>query len=718
MIRFVLFALLFAAQSGWAQSEKAGWIDSSHEVFLPASLGKTAAGFRDYPLFWWNFVVVDKTPESDITQVCERLDIHWQTDILKLPCAMSAKDVEQLTRDWLEDTPRRAPLPSDLEKKMALAMTKASLPLPEGFLKLLRKDPLNALGELNKQVSERVRFREPMKQGMIFDPAGTRVMIPVQFSFAPSSNERTRVLNNRLKEMCSGIPGCEKISLYGPHAGALENEDRIHMDLKSVSIAGILGALLLAGFIFMTGRWRLVLLLPILGVGVFLAAVMTAILFGSIHGITLAFGPGIIGLALDYGVHAVFLDPRSKATWRSNLAGLLTTLAILIILIFSQVPLLRQLMVFSVLGLCLSFLLFFVILRRWPQIFITQAYAFTPGSWRPGEWVALALVCLSPLVFFNGVELGVQKMNYESARTLETRKWFVETAGLNNPFWINENENDALTSSHLTRQWAEANGFEYEGLAAYLPTTEIQTTNLLSWRELLCPQRSRKFSPEAERFFQPFFAGTNCEKLIPRDLGSEPPAYAADFASRGRWVSLLFPKEGAQVEALKKQFPGAHTPREMFEAFPRVFLFELGWMVPLALIAALAFLWRHFRSKQETFYAVVPFLAGLGCYGLTALVLSQPLSFISLIGLLMVFGFSLDYGIFVVDLLKSRNEGAHGVWSALSVCSFSTLLGFAPLMFAEHPVLFDLGLTLFCGSLGTYLGTFWGIPKLYRKARA
>ncbi len=92
-----------------------------------------------------------------------------------------------------------------------------------------------------------------------------------------------------------------------------------------------------------------------------------------------------------------------------------------------------------------------------------------------------------------------------------------------------------------------------------------------------------------------------------------------------------------------------------------------------------------------------------------------PLSFISLIGLLMVFGFSLDYGIFVVDLMRHRNEGKFGVWSALGVCSFSAVAGFAPLVFAGHPVLNDLGQILLWGSVGTFIGTFWGIPGLYRR---
>jgi hypothetical protein len=709
MMRALAFFLL------WAPLANAAVIDHSHEIFLPKELKASAAGFRDFPLFWWNFIIVDKTAESDPLPVCRMAAEHWKDSIRKFPCAMGPQELRLLTDDWLADTPRRYDYPADLLKQMNVTLAKASLPLPEGVLPLLRKDPLGTLNELMRKASAHIRFHARFEHGMILDPSGTRVMIPVQLSFSPADNARTRSIAAGLERMCRETQGCTKISFFGPHAGTLENEDRIRADVAAVSWAGILGALLLAGFIFYTRRHRLVLLLPILGAGVLLAAVVTGALYGGIHGITLAFGPGIIGLALDYGVHAVFLDPRSKHTWKSNAAGLLTTLAILIIMLFSQIPLLRQMMTFSVLGLTFSFFLFYFILRRWPSVFATKPYSFAPKHRRLGEVVAVAMVLASPLVFLNPIELGVQHMNYESARTIDIRQWFVNIAGVESPYWVAEEKSDPLGSSHATKAWAEANGIAYEGLAAHLPTIETQSRHLATWQPRLCPESKLNLTQEIRRFFEPFLNSVACANLQPRDPRLTAPLYAGDFLSEGRWVSLLFPKSEAQLKLVREKFPDAHTPREMFEAFPRIFLFELAWMVPLAFGAALIFLWRHFRGLRKTFLSIVPFLAGVGCYAVVAAITQQPLSFISLIGLLMVFGFSLDYGIFVVDLLQARNEGKYGVWSALSLCSFATLAGFAPLIFAKHPVLNDLGHTLFWGSLGTYIGTFWGIPSLYRK---
>jgi hypothetical protein len=518
-----------------------------------------------------------------------------------------------------------------------------------------------------------------------------------------------------LKELCQSLSGCGGAWVFGPHFSTLENEQRIRDDIGVVSLVGTLSLVVLAIFVIVTHRWRLVLLMPVLLLGLGLAAAMTVAVFGKIHGITLAFGPGIVGLAMDYGVHAVFMDPRSKATWKSNLAGLLTTLVILVILIFSQIPLLRQMMFFSAFGLILSFLIFYAFLHLWPRVFETKPYGFTPKTWRAGEWLAIGMLAAAPLVALRPPELSIQHLNYESARTVELRNWFVKHTTSLQPYWLEENGADPLAVSHATRAWAEAEKIPYEGPANFLPREEEQSKNTESWNALCAHPPKFKFTPVQERFFAPFFERTGCRNLGARDLHNDPPDYLKDFLAQGQWASLLFPSSDAQVEKLKARFPQATTPREIFSEFPKIFMRELAWMVPLAFLLALVFLFFHFRTVGFTLLSIVPFLTGVGCYAIVAVAFQLPLSFISLIGLLMVFGFSLDYGIFVVDLMREHNENKFGVWSALSVCSFSAVAGFAPLVFAGHPVLNDLGQTLLWGSLGTFIGTFWGIPGLYRR---
>ncbi len=80
----------------------------------------------------------------------------------------------------------------------------------------------------------------------------------------------------------------------------------------------------------------------------------------------------------------------------------------------------------------------------------------------------------------------------------------------------------------------------------------------------------------------------------------------------------------------------------------------------------------------------------------------------------MIFGSSVDYGIFQVDSLRkvpSKREVAE-TFSSLLMAALTTLLGYLPLIFAKHPVLYDLGWVLTLGTVGAFFGGVWGVPYL------
>jgi len=722
MIRILL--VLFLSSSALflpSGARAAGWLDQSHDVFLTQKLTDVTSRYREFPVFWWNFVVIEGPIGAlEAEQICRELHLQWAPHLSKMLCNLSPEQMQKITQDWITDLPRRRDLPSPTEwqKSMNSLLTKASMPLPRDLLNLMRADPLNTLTELKDRLDERRPFNLPMQNGMVVDESTNQRWLPVQLNYAPMDSQKTAQLLTGLKDLCPRIKGCHSLELFGPHASTLENERRIRDDIDVVAFAGSVALALLALFVLATGRYRLVFLLPILLLGLLISALSTIFMFGKIHGITLAFGPGIVGLAMDYGIHAVFLNPRSRSTWRSNLAGLLTTLVILLILIFSEIPLLRQLAFFSSVGLCVSFLLFFVCLHLRPHFFETKPYLFSPKTSRLGKAVALIMLASSPLVFLLPLNLSVQHLNYESERTEQHRQWLMRHSTSLLPYWLEEDPENPLASAAVTKTWAESQGIGYEGIAAFLPPIHEQAGHLKTWDPLCGPGSPLKLTPVQERFFAPYFEKLPCGALNPHDLTNSVPDYLRDFGSRGRWASLLFTTTPEQTAALKNQFPQATTPREVFAEFPRIFVRELSWMVPVALMGALILLFAHFRNTWFTFLAVVPFLTGLGAFAIVATFFHLPLSFISLIGLLMVFGFSLDYGIFVMDLMRGRDERRSGVWSALGICSFSTVAGFAPLVFAGHPVLNDLGHALLWGSIGTFIGTFWGIPGLFAWRKA
>jgi len=91
------------------------------------------------------------------------------------------------------------------------------------------------------------------------------------------------------------------------------------------------------------------------------------------------------------------------------------------------------------------------------------------------------------------------------------------------------------------------------------------------------------------------------------------------------------------------------------------------------------------------------------------------ISFVSMIGVVILCGFSVDYGIFAIDATRyPANPRTAGAWTAVLFASVATLAGFVPLLFCQHPVLIQLAQVLSLGMLGTMVGTFWGVPSIVR----
>ncbi len=698
-----LMPLIFL--SSWSAADPR-WLETTYDTFLTSELKSTVSNYRDYPLFWWNFIVIEPSSNSQAVAatICEA--IGESRAVAKLPCHFNLKSIKELAESWIADTPLRRNFPgAAFELQWQSAMAKAALPLPRELLEWLRRDPMNELEDLRLRLESRTTASFTRKGGLLLEESTGRVLIPVQLAFSPTESERTAAFVKILESLCQKT-ACPGLHMFGPHVGNMENEMQIRADLNAVSIAGIVALIGLFAFIIYRRRERLLLLFPIMGLGVAAAAVLTVLVFGKIHAITLSFGPALVGLALDYGIHAAFLNPAAKATWRSNFMALITSLVIMTLLGFSSVPLLRQMMFFAVAGLIFSYALFYWAMTKYPRQFSVPSFSLTPKASTPLAILSSVLAAAVALLFWQPLRLDLKQMNFQTAKSAELTSWFTEKNGLDSPYTMIENEADPVESSHVAKAWAKAQGIRYEGLANDLPPPSEQKKHQATWKTFCEGDYFRRHS-DAERFFPPFI------NLVCGDRPAVPP-YLADFHSGGKWLGVFFAADDAQGEIIKQKFPSAASPREMIVAFPRVFADELRWMLPIALLGSLIFLTLYYRNFLLAALAALPFACGVGTFALVTIAFGLPINFISLMGLLMVFGFSVDYGIFAVDYMKSPGPERAGVWSALTFCAVTTVAGFAPLALAAHPVLNSLGHALLWGSIGTYIGSFWGVPAGFK----
>jgi hypothetical protein len=705
--------LLFCSQSAQAVP----WLDDSYEIFLTKNVRRAATSYRDFPVFWWDFFIFEKGSSPEATKaaaekLCDELGRMEVKGIKKLPCHFSASDMHDFAESWLADAPLRRDFPGTKEFRALYQETlgKAALPLPRDLLEWLRLDPLDELTHLKTVLQGRSIGTLKPDGPYLVEPESGHLLLPIQFDFPPTDARQTSRINAIVQKLCKAEPGCPGVTLFGPHAGSMENEFQIREDINSVSIVGTLSLLGLILFILWSRRYPLLYLLPIMGVTIALSAGITVAVFGSIHAISLSFGPGLVGLAMDYGIHAAFLDPRSRHTWRSNFMALITSLVIMILLGFSSIPLLQQMMFFGSVGLTLTYIAFYFAMTRFPEHFTVKPFDISPKPWRLMEVVSLICLLGAALIFFHPLRLDLKNLSFETPKTAELGQWFFTKSGDGAPYTVPEEPG--------LREWALLNHVRYEGVSVFLPPLEEQQRHADTWRTP-CAQGLFKDDAQAEKFFAPFTKAA-CSNLNPLGLTVPGPAYLSDFNNGRDWTAILFPGNDEQAAKIRERFPQANSPREIIATFPKTFTDELSWMLPIAIFGALSFLIYHYRSAGVfgsaglATLACLPFLTGVGAFSIMAIPLELPITFVSLAGLLMVFGFSLDYGIFAVDYMINPTRERRGVWSALVICAVSTNAGFTPMAMGQHPVLHNLGNALLWGSVGTFIGTFWAVPAGYR----
>ena len=147
-----------------------------------------------------------------------------------------------------------------------------------------------------------------------------------------------------------------QLEISGPAVFAVQSRDRIQREAGELALLGVLamsGLLLLA---FASPRALLLAFLPV-ATGVVGGTCAVALVFGTVHGLTLGFGSTLIGETVDYALYYLIQARLTGAMewkrqhWPTVRLGLMTSVAGFTALIFSGFPGLAQLGVFSVAGL-------------------------------------------------------------------------------------------------------------------------------------------------------------------------------------------------------------------------------------------------------------------------------------------------------------------------------------------------------------------------------
>lgn len=629
-----------------------------------------------------------------------------------------------------EESLRRA-LSEGLEQLSSLAgmATKATL----------ARDPT---GELHKIAEAAGQGAPASRHGAWFSADGRRALVLAQTAASGMDAVRQQDSLDAVSGAFAGVnagPG-NRLLVSGPGVFAARTRAAIEHDSRWLS--GFAGAMVLLILVLVYRSPRTVALsaLPVL-TGLLVGVATVSIVFGSVHGITLAFGVTLIGEAVDYPSY-VFTQRKPGESvlgilgrvWPTLRLAVLTTVFGSLALLLSSLQGLSQLGVLSMVGVLAAGLVTRWVLpalapgegvppRALPFSLVRVGLAMRRAAWV--VWVLLA-AAVAVGVFRHGRvwddDLGHLSPLPESVRALDSQLradlrapdvgYLLISTATSREAVLAQSERVALALEDGVREGI-LEGFDMA--ARYLPSEKTQESRraALPQPEVLrrslaralrgLPYRADAFAPflddvEAARRGSLF----SFEDL--RGSGLDLKVQSLLASREGEWNALI-PLRGvrdpARLRSLAERLPAETNVifLDIKAESDRLIGGYRAQALSLAGLGALAIallLYVGLRDVRKALRVMLPVYAAIAITAASLVAFGTGLSLFHLVSLLLVLGVGLNYALFF-NQVKPGTDSEQGTSLALSVCFLTTFAAFGCLATSRIPVLSAIGLTVTVG---------------------
>ena len=634
----------------------------------------------------------------------------------------------------------------------------ARLLTPEGSAMkgLFQVDPL-ALRFIGM---EKLRFlnmipQMQLKNGHFISSDGRSALLIADTPLAITDAHRARKMLNHFQRLASAkVPDTIDVSLISGHRYTLANTDAIKRDVFIILICSSLA--IFAVFLMFMRTWGglFVFLVPLAVLS--FAAAGVSLIYGRVSAITIGFGAVLLGISVDFAIHVYFAlrtQPHHMATTVAQVSrpivfSALTTMGAFSVLLFSSLPVQRELAVFSIIGIGAALILSLII---FPHLAKTRSSPKKAGvtdrvqKFYPAGraiicgWLVLLTVCgwQATKLEFNG-DLRALNLVPDDIRAAEVklRQAWGDMRGNAVIFAEGSDLQSALETNDRLFQYFSANRAA-EGivsLAPVLPSYASQRANQQRWiefwseanqerlRRLLTSQASPMgFRPDA---FTPFFKRLSRPSSLvnPGDLkalGLGEIVNSLIVSQEGRTAVLtIVPDTPLMADLIQRRGPElagvklasqVHFRHIISQAIADDFLrFILTAFAVVCLCLGLLF-----RNLKMILLALIPVVSGMlfmvGVMG----ALGMAFNLINVIAAILIIGLGVDYGIFMVNNLSNGTD--HRTARAVWVSGLTTLAGFGALVLARHPALHSIGVTVLLGITAAVPSALLVIPALARR---
>jgi predicted exporter len=581
-----------------------------------------------------------------------------------------------------------------------------------------------------------------------FDREGRRALLLAQTQAAAFDPDQQRLALAELDKALKEVAGDSTIEMTVSGAGkfSVMMEARTRGEARALGAAATVGMIVLIFIAYRRLGSVVLSALPLASAGLAGLATVSA-LFGTVHGITLAFGFTLIGVAQDYPIHLLSHAHANRTPlqaarelWPTLATGVASTCIAYLTFLFSGVIGLAQLACFTVAGLAVAGLTTRFAL---PVLMDDSGRDFGDSRWLDRIWTrmerlprpywagAIAIVASIAAVMFAPQplwesdlgkltpvpgdlliqdqqlrsELGTPDVRYLLVLTAKDSEYALERLESLEPPLQKLVDSGAITG--------------YDHAARYVPTAQAQRQRQARLPE---PQTLRAdlqsalagtpFRPDV---FEPFLEDVErarrlklltVERLRDSPLGASIEPLLTEHDER---TTALVTFSGVQNVAALRDFAASAgsgvtllDTKDASETLVANQRSKILWSLAVAALLLIGVVAFSLRKASRIYRVLAPMaLTTILIVGILQ-ASGVSLTLFHLIALILAAGLGLDYALFFEHAADDRVEQRRTL-HALLVCSASTLMVFALLATSSLPVLRAIGLTVSLGVISNFI---------------
>ena len=639
----------------------------------------------------------------------------------------------------------------------------SALFLPEGSLltEYFRLDPLNLKSvTLKKLAALNIIPEATLKDNHFIDRSGNNVLVIADTSVDVTDTSNAEKMLAELSTIKKKtVPDDVEMYILSPQSYTVANARAIKKDLVVVLSISSLSMIVL--FFLFLKNWRagFVLLISFASFAMALAGVSW--IYTTVSAITIGFGSVLLGLSDDLSLHVYFALRRKhreqdtsqimSEVSRPVLFGGLIVICSLALLLFSELPGQRQLGAFSIIGVVSALVLTLILLPQMMEASSskngkTSNILLIQGTvGRPLLiiilWLALLVGCIwtGRQISFNG---DLNELNFRSEELINIEAYikniwgdvrsksmiFAEGDDLQSALEVNDRLFNYLSENSKDTQDNDGPGIV--SIAPILPSVKTQKANIASWNSFWTENKKKVkdllekegdtigFTGDA---FEPFYKSLNIspDLITPEDIKKTGMSALMDslVISYGGKVRLL--TLAPDTKAIKDLVKSPDCPdgvrfvsQNYFgEMIRKTVGSDFIRFIAGALIVILVLLIPLFRNFKKVILSMVPVVTGIiFMFGIMGL-FNIPFNIFNVISSILIIGLGIDYGIFMV--CRCSEDYEHDTDTAVLLSGLTTITGFGALVFAQHPALYSIGLTVLLGIGAAIPSSIYVIPALY-----